>query len=634
MCGIAGIWNKASTSFGVSELMRLNEVQKHRGPDDEGYLLYSEGASKAYSGSDSPTEIDLPKLSEAAGNFQVSLAHRRLSIIDLSAAAHQPMSEEKCHLVFNGAIYNFRELRSELSAKGHVFKGSGDTEVLLKAYLEWGTNCLDRLDGMFAFVLFDEREKKLFGARDRTGVKPLYFVNDSKVFSFASEARALKVIQKASRVNHFGVIDFLLTGNQEGTESSMFEGVFELKPSQAFEFSGALRIWNYYDGKQEQKEVSMQSAVLEVRRLLEEGIQAHCIADVPVASCLSGGIDSSAIMGIAAANSRHSSLAAFSAVFPGKTIDESDYAKAVAEKWQVKWHRVEPNLEGFQDNIRLLHEIHDFPLISSSTYAQFELMRAAKQAGIKVLLDGQGADELFGGYPQYRFAYLNELKRKHPLQAVSYLAKQDFSIKSWLKNNAKQRIIARPERFKALLIKLYPELNFIEPDLLHGYLSAKTDSDNEAYFLSANDYLAEDYFGEHLKNLLRYEDRNSMHFSIESRTPFADDRALMEYVFSLPASMKLQDSPSKYLLREAVKPYLPTKVLARKDKKGFVSPHNSWVNASRDLFSELFNGKSQVFRSNIEGEDIRKLCYSSTDNEDYRRFRFLSTALWEDTHFK
>ncbi len=633
MCGIGGIWVKKWTGQEHTQLSVINQKLKHRGPDDEGYVLARNGAQFHFRSDDSVDSLELKHFKEDSESFDWGFTHRRLSIIDLSSASHQPMELNAFQLVFNGAIYNYRELRTELEKRGHVFKSEGDTEVLLRAYMEWGEKCLDHLNGMWAFVIYDPRTRSWFGARDITGVKPLYLREDQNMFAFSSEAHVLSDIASSPQMNHLQVIDFLIRGNQESGEETMFSGVKELKPSQAFRFDGKeLKIFTYYQPK-ELLTKGLSCDLDELSSLLSEATARHAIADVSLGSCLSGGIDSSAITGMLASNENIEDFEAFSAVFPGTDFDESVYAQSVISKWNLPWNRVEPKAEDFRENLKSLHLIQEFPLISSSTFAQYELMRIAHDKGVKVMLDGQGADELFGGYPQYQFAYYNQLLRKNLLSLPGVITRHKQSFFTFLRNNMRMRMLANPASNRKLLMRFYPELNLIREELLHEYFEHAVNAENSSFFSDANQYLASDFFGENLKNLLRYEDRNSMHFGIEARTPFADDRPLFEAVFSLSASEKLGPYPMKSLLRQAASLYLPKKVLDRKDKMGFVSPHNKWLCQFKEEMKHYFHEKSELFKPEPGSKELDLLFPNEQDSENYRSFRFISARIWEDAFF-
>jgi len=627
MCGIGGIWLKQRDDSVLSNLKELNDRLRHRGPDDEGYLVYSEGSSNSLSGENSSKDLDLASIESFSEKVEIALAHRRLSIIDTSSDSHQPMSRERYHIVYNGAVYNFKELRQELQDLGHHFETTGDTEVVLRSYIQWGNDCVYHFNGMWAFVVFDEENKKFFGSRDITGVKPMYFINDDAQFAFASEAFPLAKTFKKEQINQHQVVDFLIRGNQESGEESMFKGIFELKPAHSFEFNGELRTWKYYehhcaDGAYDEK------AKEDLKKALQESVSKHLIADVPVGTCLSGGIDSSAIVGMVAGHQKRSDIEAFSSIFPNTDIDESDYAKSVVDHWGIGWNKTEPQGADFIQNLEELHRIQDFPLISSSTFAQYEVMRLAREKGVKVLLDGQGADELFGGYPQYRLAWINQIRTESAFKYLKNIASVNL-FKELIRNNIRRKVLNDPAKHQALILKRYPELQLIDTDILEAYFKNVEAINDDPFFEDANENLAQDYFGEHLKNLLRYEDRNSMHFGIESRTPYADDRKLMDLCFQVSADEKFKTLPLKKILRDISKDLIPEKVFSRRDKMGFVAPHNQWVSENFEEFKSYFSSETQIFRSNIVDCELRLLMPQSGSAENYRSFRYLSTRIWE-----
>ena len=632
MCGIAGIWLKSEKDTLKRKLRAMCDAQAHRGPDDEGYTFIEGQSHASFKGDASPTGIEMQHVDSAKDRYPIGLAHRRLSVIDTSINSHQPFSVSDFHLVFNGAIYNFKELRDELKAKGHNFTSEGDTEVVLRSYMEWGEDCVQYFNGMWAFVIFDPQKNRFFGARDITGIKPFYYVNSTSQFAFASEIKALIKCQLKPEINVHQVIDFLVKGNQESGEESMFREVFELKPAHAFVFDGELRTWKYYEPNLGSESIEQAKSEY-LKELLIKSVERHTLADVQIGSCLSGGIDSSAIVGVLSKALNQKQIEAYSAIFPGSEFDESSYAKAVVDQSALTWQTVQPRLSGFQKKLEELHHIQDLPLISSSSFAQFEVMRIAKEAGVKVMLDGQGADELFGGYPQHSMSFINEELRRNPINVFKMKNNYGIRLKQLLRLNVRRRMLNKADRHRKLILKYYPELNLVNPDHLEDYFQANKNIDKDPYFTDANAYLKEEYFGNQLKNLLRYEDRNSMHHSIEARTPFADDKDLFEFVFKLKASEKLKAYPPKNLLRESMKDFLPKEVYSRTDKMGFVSPHNYWVHKSKPDLSAYFKEDSEVFRNDISIPELEILFPEKGSQENYRSFRFLSTRIWEEVFF-
>ncbi len=574
MCGIAGIVSKNNSVSLRDAIISMSQSIKHRGPDGEGFAFFSNEISvPAYSNetprinTESKSFIYNPSVSihELDENYSFALAHRRLSIIDLSEAGHQPMCDTTSNywLTFNGEIYNYIELREELKHKGHQFITQTDSEVLIEAYKEWGINCLQHFNGMFSFSLFDKKNNQIFCARDRAGVKPFYYCNTNQVFAFASEYKAfIKSNLIPFEVNEVQQLDYLLNANLETNAQSLFKGIYELKPAHYFVYdlsSHHLEIKQYYTLPNTSLQQKSESEIVNlIEEKLVTAVKLRLRSDVEVGSCLSGGLDSSIIAGIIKHLEPTQHLKLFTAIFPTETFDESAYAKLVSDNVDGNWKTVTPTADEFFRDIESLNYSQDLPIWSTSTYSQHRVMQLASENNIKVVLDGQGADELFGGYAHH---YIS-------------LWKEDFSFKKL--NNAKQTIKNPYQLFFKQLLK---ETFDLKTDYSF-YFSKKTllkSSDYESVKFSSNlnQQLKDDYTGR-LKSFLKCEDRCSMAFGIESRVPFADDIELVNFIFSVEGNKKIKNGVSKYLLREATKKYIPQQIYNRKDKIGFETPVANW----------------------------------------------------------
>ncbi|MBL0049329.1 MAG: asparagine synthase (glutamine-hydrolyzing) [Bacteroidetes bacterium] len=445
MCGIAGIVNLTSNSVQLPKLIQtMTGSIRHRGPDGEGFLLVQKNACLTAYGIDTPSSIinsrytysPSQNLASLEGEYDLALGHRRLSIIDLSDAGHQPMcdAQKKLWITYNGEIYNYIELREELKSKGYNFQTATDTEVILAAYQEWGTACVNKFNGMWAFVIYDEEQKKLFGSRDRFGVKPFYFVHTDMFFAFASEQKALlkaKLIQP--KLNSEAVFDYFVFSKIENEEEGMFKGIFELQQACNFEFSlqeKKLTKWKYYTlpliATFEKFDASkFQQLVNETREAIIQSIRLRLRSDVAVGSCLSGGIDSSSIVSImnSLLNGEHPKINVFTASFEDAKIDEGKWAAQIVAQTNSKWSRTYPNADELKLDLENLMYSQDVPIWSTSTYAQYRVMQLAKENGVKVILDGQGGDELWAGYPHHQAIYLRELLAAGELKAAKSLLK-------------------------------------------------------------------------------------------------------------------------------------------------------------------------------------------------------------------
>ncbi len=428
MCGIVGIVSLDGGPIDVAVLQRMNDLQAHRGPDGEGFLLGSLAAGRREY---AVVQRALQGQSKAA---DVALGHRRLAIIDLSERGLQPMraGNGRAWIVFNGEIYNHRELRSELQALGYEFVTRTDTEVLLQSYLHWGPDCLSRLEGMYAFAIWDGDRMRLFCARDRLGIKPFYYARRNGYLVFASEIKALLAFPGiTAAADDDAVLSFLVHGNCDYGERTVLRGITALPASHCLTLdlrTRQLASRRYYrvepgplHGGNDDEQVQG------LRKLLMETMRKHLISDVRVGSCLSGGLDSSAVVSLIgricrdqpeAAAAVGSNLYTFTSCYKYREIDERDYALAVANAVKAHAHLVFPSAQDFWADFQRLAWHQDMPFGGLSYYAQWRVMRAAKEAGVKVLLDGQGGDEVFGGYAKFRYAYLASLLRSGRLPTL------------------------------------------------------------------------------------------------------------------------------------------------------------------------------------------------------------------------
>jgi asparagine synthase (glutamine-hydrolysing) len=558
MCGIAGIVSKNNSVSLKDAVFAMSQSIKHRGPDGEGFAFFSKEISVPAYSNETPSINKESKsfaynpsisISELDKNYSFAFAHRRLSIIDLSEAGHQPMCDtsENYWLTFNGEIYNYIELREELKHKGHRFITQTDSEVLIEAYKAWGVDCLQRFNGMFAFSLFDKKNNQLFCARDRVGVKPFYYINTNQVSFEINEAQQ---------------IDYVLNANLETGEQSLFKGIHELKPAHYLVYnlsSHHLDIKQYYTLADTSLLQKNESEIIDlIEQKLVNAVKLRLRSDVEVGSCLSGGLDSSIIAGIIKHLEPTQHLKLFTAIFPTETFDESAYAKLVSESVNGNWKTVTPSADDFFRDIEKLNYYQDLPIWSTSTYSQHRVMQLASENGVKVVLDGQGADELFGGYAHH---YIS-------------LWKEGFSFKKL--NDAKQTI-KHPYQlfFKQLLKETFDLKVDYSPYFSKETFIKSANQQSDKFSNTLNQQLKNDYNGR-LKSFLKCEDRCSMAFGIESRVPFADDVDLVDLIFSVEGNKKIKNGISKYLLREATKKYIPSQIYNRKDKVGFETPIANW----------------------------------------------------------
>ena len=668
MCGITGIVNlKGNIQDIPTHIRNMTDALRHRGPDGEGFLFFTGSETVFAFGKDTPESVKnaslnySPKASienTSPENIQFALGHRRLSIIDVSPAGHQPMCdpEKNAWIVFNGEIYNHIELREELSQKGFSFRTNTDTEVILQSYLHWGEDCVNHFNGMWAFVIFDNRKNILFCSRDRVGVKPFYYYADENVFAFASEQKSLMKLPFIKTGINFKAASDFLAGDIyfiERGEESMFKNIFELMPAHNFRIdlkTKAFERRSYYSLSTNTSfsafnEKDFKKYRDETERLLVDSVKLRLRSDVPVGSCLSGGIDSSAIVSIMGnlASGGHKvnlggKLKVFTLAFDDPSIDESKWAKYVVDQTQAEWYQVSPTANGLVEDLQDMNYAQDVPVYSTGTYGQFQLMRSAKANGIKVILDGQGGDEVFGGYTSHSVVFWKELLRKWKFgqffSETSADGKLSYNLKQLARDLSKRGFdTLLPASMKRSVYSSYFKQNeFLNPEVIREYISSGGMSStlDISRSSSLNEALLKDFTNTRLKTYLKYEDRSSMWHSIEARTPFADDHRLVEYVFNIPGSYKIHNGINKHLLREAARNYLPKEIKERKDKLGFVTPMEHWVEQISSEIPDYFYGSMDDFIDTKKIKKNPKRFFSVPDHADaVRVFRMISFAIWK-----
>lgn len=584
MCGIAGIIVKTPETVNLSEkLVLMNEALRHRGPDGEGYLLANANEATPYFNKIKPEyskplnylpQAALPKHSE---NAVVSFTHRRLSIIDLSECGHQPMANTQGDLwiVFNGEIYNYLELRDELKALGYNFVSASDTEVILTAYQQWGIECVSKFNGMWAFCIYDMQKQICFASRDRFGVKPFYYVNTNGLLAFASEQKALvhSGIVKA-KMRETALKEYLLNGLLENEPKNFFEEIEELWPGTNLVYdlnTKKIQTHLYYHLKQqvshENDHLTENELIEKIRETFVRSVRLRLRSDVEVGTCLSGGIDSSALA-VTMSELTGKSVHCFTSVFRNQPFNEEQFANLVANKINARYFKTEPQLEGFIKEVDDLVYSQDVPIWDTSTYAQFKVMELAKINKIKVVLDGQGSDELFAGYHHHFIAKWNNLIAQGKyIEAIKEISLSRKTIPGAWQFFAKEKIKQ----------KYYPGKKYFSQFLKSDFIASSHIRNPQRYFNNVNEQLISDVYDTRLKTFLKCEDRCGMWHSVESRTPFSDDIDLINLLFSFNGNKKIKEGVSKYLLRESVKEQLPTEIYHRYDKKGFETPMQKWM---------------------------------------------------------
>lgn len=613
----------------------MSRAMAHRGPDGEGFTFFlGNGATPAYTAHTPAVNRESVRfpfnprkpMEQVATDGNIgeattfAFAHRRLSIIDLSEAGHQPMcnADSSIWITFNGEIYNYIELRAELEAKGFVFSTHTDTEVIIHAYRHWGLDCLQRFNGMWAFSLYDAAKQQLFCARDRVGVKPFYYINSPDMFAFASEHKAfLKPGLLRFEVDEALRFDFLAGGRLEHTDRSLFKNIFELKPAHylLYDLVSHRQTITYYGSIRPRviKDRGEAELVEKTRELLLNAVRLRLRSDVEVGSCLSGGIDSSAIAGMAHALQPTGHLKLFTSVFEGEAFDEAGYASQVAASVDGQWHTVSPSADDFFNDIAQLNYYQDLPVWSTSTYSQYRVMQLASQHGIKVVLDGQGADEIFSGYTHHYLSYWKELAAgfKWPTLAREM--------------RLSRQTLANP--FGTLLKQYLKDASGATPDYKDYLAYPAHRLPPEKIYTGLNRQLEHDYAGGRLKSYLKCEDRCSMAFGIESRVPFADDPDLVNHLFSLASGYKIKNGTLKYLLREAVKNFIPSPIYQRKDKVGFETPQVKWLRHGQSRIMDTIAAELDTVKTDALKKDLPLLI----TNKPHFVLRLYSFAVWKNT---
>jgi asparagine synthase (glutamine-hydrolysing) len=595
MCGILGIVRRPGGQIDtVSAQAALNRM-RHRGPDDEGYLLADlpSGRRIPCGGPDTDPRLDLPRIeSQDPGPWHILLGHRRLSIIDVSPAGHQPMAGAggRCWLLLNGEIYNYVELRAELARLGHAFTTASDTEVVLAAWREWGPAMLGRFTGMFALALLDLDRRRLFLARDPFGIKPLYYAARDGGFAFASEVKPLLALGAAEpRPDAAALFQYLRFGFTDFGGGTLFAGVRQVPAAHYLELDLAdpapaepVRYWRIDLARR--ADIPIEEAARRVRETFEESVRLHLRSDVPVGSCLSGGLDSTAIvLAMSRARGPGQALHAFSYIAEDPAISEEPFVDLVGTAAPLEVHKIFLRAEDLLADLPALIEAQEFPFMSTSIYAQFKVFEAAGAAGITVMLDGQGSDEIFGGYYNLIGARLTALLARGRFGAVRPLLDGAPANMAGHKGRMLAAALGRllPAAARGPFMALAGE-PLAPPWLDSGWFRRQGVEPAPRPQGRGRECLREELLQsvEHLSlpQLLRYEDRNAMRHSIESRVPFCVP-ALAELALSLPDSHLVgDDGATKRVFKEAVRGLVPEPI-RRREKVGFAIPDRLWARA-------------------------------------------------------
>jgi len=590
MCGIAGIFDWSGQAVHEAQLHKMTDAIQHRGPDAAGFFV----------------------------SQHVGLGHRRLAIIDLSAAANQPMCIDNLVLVYNGEIYNYIELRAELEVLGYEFSTTSDAEVLLRSYQHWGAACLTRFNGMWAFAIYNTTTQRLFCSRDRFGVKPFYYTVFNNQFVFCSELKGILAYTKTAKSNQDRLLQYLVANVSEHPTATFFDSIYKI-PAGHYLVTGPnakVDIQPYYhvSFQNNVNQQDEQESIHELNKRLDQSIVYRLRSDVAVGTCLSGGLDSSTIAAKAAAltaNTTNTTFKAVTALSVDESINEAPFARQIVEQHQLDWITTKPSTADFNQVLNDVVYTQEEPFDSPSVCMQYFVMKAAHDAGIKVLLDGQGADEVLLGYTHYAFTAAQHLDwQKRPFFLLQCWFNSGLPIMQFLKNYL---FVAFPKLRLRQQLKRWPGLQQV-------YL--KRFQNKPTHTNSLFDFQQQELLLNSLPALLRYEDKNSMRFSIETRLPFLDWQ-LVESMLNVNGHLKYTNGWSKYLLRKAAASLLPESIVWRKRKLGFVAPEKIWLQDWTPFEAEIQQSKilQQLFQHQIP--------FQQTDAKG--KWRLLCIAKWEKT---
>jgi asparagine synthase (glutamine-hydrolysing) len=602
MCGICGIINLNGQPVEESKLRLMMKSMKHRGPDDEGVFVKD----------------------------HIGLGFVRLSILDLSMAGHQPMvsADKRYVIILNGEIFNYIELREELKGKGYVFRSGSDTEVLLNSYMEWGESCLHRLNGMFAFTILDTFTNEVFAARDRFGIKPYYFYHDQEQFLFASDIPPLlKILDHQREPEDSVIFDYLVFNRTNHNEKTFFKNIRKLQHGHTLTIKkGRIDINRWYSLPDQLSHY--QSFQFNEKDFLEElksSINLQLRSDVPVGTCLSGGLDSSAITSLVLDNKKDVDLHSFSAVYQkNQKGDESEYIAEFKEK-NLKLHYTIPSVESLLEDLNKFIVALSEPVPTTSIYAEYKVMELAKE-NCTVLLNGQGADELMAGYHYFYGYYFRDLinsnswgKFLNELFKYTRTHRSIYGLKtlgfSWSPRS----------------LRHFKNHNFIDQTFYNDFYN-KTNSLFDVFYKSKNlkEFLINHFEYKFEHNLL-WADKTGMQFSLETRFPFLDHN-LVEKTLSIPTDNYIKDGYTKVIMRNALKGILPEKIRMRKDKVGYSTPESDWFKNIKlqALLEEVIESYSFKERGYFDVKQCRKEYNLFINNNKFSAefWKWINLELW------
>lgn len=575
MCGIVGFLSKHKVENPFDVLTCMTDTIRHRGPNDSGVFA------------------------DSFASLSVGLGHRRLSIIDLSSHSHQPMVCDDVAIVFNGEIYNYIELREELKTYGHTFDSMGDTEVVIKAYKQWGNKCFERFNGMWGLAIYDKKGQKLVLSRDRFGKKPLYYYKTDDVFVFGSEIKAIFANQNTQKIPNFEKIYRYIAGNYRYVDIddfSFFDNIFSVPKGTYMEIDGCMSVeikkyWELSENKIDLSTKQESSLIDDFRGIFIDSVKLRLRSDVPVGCMLSGGMDSTSVTSVA-----YKVLKTPIYTFSGITgeekgiYDESEYIEEIVKDSKAEHLYIKPEPSELFDVISEMLDYHDEPICTVTWYILYQIAKKIKEKKVPVILNGHGGDEMVAGYWDHYHYNFFDMETDGDFDGL------DYEQKMWLKNHDRKiaEICQTREYVKKLANGEVSETSkFIDySDCFLGDFVSKYKKGTELFSLfekTLTKRLHKELLFEGVPAIIKPEDRNTMASSIESRSPMLDYR-LAEFCFSLPNKYKIRDGVGKWILREAMRDILPEKVRTRKDKAGLIAPADRWFRTeNKEQIRELIN---------------------------------------------
>jgi asparagine synthase (glutamine-hydrolysing) len=632
MCGIAGFIDFTGQTT-KPELIAMTDSMLHRGPDASGHFY------------------------EQTNDYTIGLGHRRLSIIDLSPAGNQPMQflNGRYWITFNGEIYNYAELKETLAGLGHKFETHSDTEVILHAYHEWGAGALKHFIGMFAFVIYDTLEKKLFSCRDRAGVKPFFYYWKNDVFLFGSELKALMahpLFQKEIDINAVG--SFMQFGYVPAPHC-IFKNTFKLLPAHSLLLDmntkkiASAKYWNVYDCYNREKlKISINDAVEETEKVLEKAFNYRMVADVPVGVFLSGGYDSSCLVALLQKNNSRK-LKTYTIGFDDKKLNEAQYAKEIAAIIGTEHHEYYCSEKDALNVIPELPFYYDEPFADSSSIPTILVSKMARES-VTVALSADAGDEIFGGYDRYEWM----LKYYKKMNSIPAIARKSGAVLLNTFQINKLSVFQEDNIFQKKYEKLATVLRNPSPQNIYmGMTVDYSDNERSHLFIKKTETIfsahysqelqvdhfdpltyamAKDYQTYMVDDILQKVDRATMSVSLEGREPFLDQHVI-EWAGSLPAAYKIYNGQRKYILRQIVHKYIPEKLMDR-PKMGFVVPVKEWLHGVLKPMVDKYLGESFIKKQNIFNEEyivqVKKSYYEARKENDYKIWFLLMFQMWYD----